>query len=144
MKTPHPPISLLETRNKVKILLIDDSRLLRTANERTLVKAGYNVITASDGEEGLRLATQNPPDLIVLDMMLPKLSGPDVLRSLRKNPATAAVPVLVLSSLPESNREKLMSEGATEYFEKNLFAEKRGPEAFVDEVRALLASRTAT
>jgi CheY-like chemotaxis protein len=77
-------------------------------------------------------------------MMLPKLSGPEVLRALRKNPVTASVPVVVLSSLPESNREKLLNEGATVYFEKNLFAEKRGPEAFVDEVRAVLASRAVT
>ncbi len=125
----------------MKVLLIDDSRLLRTANERTLIKAGYQVITASDGEEGLRSAIESPPDLIVLDMMLPKLSGLDVLRAIRQNPATASTPVMVLSSLPESNREKLLSEGATAYFEKNLFAEKKGPDAFVDEVRALLGTR---
>ncbi len=125
-----------------KILLIDDSRLLRTANERTLIKAGYQVITASDCEEGLRLAKETTPDLIVLDMMLPKLSGPDVLRALRQSPATASTPVMVLSSLPEANRDKLLSEGASVYFEKNLFAEKKGPDAFVDEVRALLTSRS--
>ncbi len=126
----------------MKILIIDDSRLLRTSNERTLLKAGYQVITASDGEEGLRVATESNPDLIVLDMMLPKLSGPEVLRALRKNPSTASVPIMVLSSLPESNREKLIGDGATVYFEKNLFAERRGPDAFVDEVRSLLSSRT--
>ncbi|HZR67384.1 MAG TPA: response regulator [Terriglobales bacterium] len=126
----------------MKILIIDDSRLLRTSNERTLLKAGYQVITASDGEEGLRVATESNPDLIVLDMMLPKLSGPEVLRAVRKNPSTASVPIMVLSSLPESNREKLIGDGATVYFEKNLFAERRGPDAFVDEVRSLLSSRT--
>ena len=125
----------------MKILIIDDSRLLRTANERTLLKAGYQVVTAADGEEGLRMATETNPDLIVLDMMLPKISGPDVLRALRRNALTASVPVMVLSSLPEANREKLISEGANAYFEKNLFAEKKGPDAFVDEVRSLLAHR---
>ncbi len=125
----------------MKILLIDDSRLLRTANERTLIKAGYQVITASDGEEGLRLALESLPDLVVLDMMLPKLSGPEVLRALRQNSSTASVPVMVLSSLPEANREKLLDEGATVYFEKNLFAEKKGPDAFIDEIRTLLAPR---
>jgi DNA-binding response OmpR family regulator len=125
----------------MKILLIDDSRLLRTANERTLLKAGYQVITASDGEEGLRLAKETAPDLVVLDMMLPKLSGPEVLRALRQHSSTASTPVMVLSSLPEANREKLLSEGASAYFEKNLFAEKKGPDAFIDEVRALLTSR---
>ena len=60
----------------MKILIVDDSRLLRISNERTLMKAGYEVITAADGEEGLRLAIESKPDLVVLDMMLPKLSGP--------------------------------------------------------------------
>lgn len=132
---------LLAKTISMKILLIDDSRLLRTANERTLMKAGYQVLTAADGEEGLRLARETAPDLIVLDMMLPKLSGPDVLRALRQSPGTASTPVMVLSSLPEANREKLLSEGATAYFEKNLFAEKKGPDAFIDEVRVLLEAR---
>ena len=60
------------------------------------MKAGHNVISAEDGETGLRLALEHRPDLVVLDMMLPKLSGPEVLRALRKSPATASIPVLVL------------------------------------------------
>jgi len=69
----------------MKILLIDDSRFLRISNERALTRAGHQVTTASDGEEGLRLAIDQHPDLIVLDMMLPKLSGPDVLRLAEKS-----------------------------------------------------------
>jgi DNA-binding response OmpR family regulator len=67
----------------MKILLIEDSKFQRIANERALVKAGYGVIQARDGEEGLRIARENIPDLILLDMMLPKLSGLDVLRALK-------------------------------------------------------------
>ena len=100
----------------MKILIVEDSRLLRIATERTLVKAGYEVITAADGEEGLRLALESKPDLVVLDMMLPKLSGQEVLQQLRLNPSSASTPVIVLTSLPQSNREKLMSEGASLYF----------------------------
>ena len=84
----------------MNILIVDDSRFLRLANERALLKAGHQVLTASDGEEGLRLGIEHQPDLIVLDMLLPKLSGPEVLRALRKNLRTATIPIMVLTSLP--------------------------------------------
>jgi DNA-binding response OmpR family regulator len=60
------------------ILLVEDSRFLRLANEKALVRAGYSVVTASDGEEALRIAYVRPPDLILLDMLLPKLGGAQV------------------------------------------------------------------
>jgi DNA-binding response OmpR family regulator len=68
----------------MKILLIEDSKFQRMASERALLNAGYSVIHAKDGDEGLRAARENIPDLILLDMMLPKLSGLDVLRALKK------------------------------------------------------------
>ncbi len=125
----------------MKILIVDDSRLLRIANERTLVKAGYEVITAADGEEGLRLALESDPDLIVLDMMLPKLSGQEVLRQLRTNPSSASTPVIVLTSLPESNRDKLVGEGASLYFEKSLLRLENGSGPLLDAIETLLARR---
>jgi len=67
----------------MNILIVDDSRFLRLANERALTKAGHKGITASDGEEGLHLARERKPDLVILDMMLPKLSGQEVLHALR-------------------------------------------------------------
>jgi CheY-like chemotaxis protein len=76
-------------------------------NERALVKVGHHVITASDGEEGLRLAIEHKPDLVVLDMLLPRLSGPEVLRAMRKDAATSSIPVMVLTSLPQCNKDKL-------------------------------------
>jgi CheY-like chemotaxis protein len=106
--------------NKSKrILLADDSRFLRIACERVLIKAGYEVMTASDGDEAVRIAEQQAPDLILLDMLLPKMSGPDVLRRLRRHSRTAHVPVIVLSSLPQSNEKKLQAEGATLYCQKS-------------------------
>lgn len=101
------------------ILLVDDSRLMRTANERALARAGYSVVTARDGEEALHIARARIPDLILLDMLLPKLGGVEVLHALRKNPATASIPVIVLSSLPQKNEAKLIKEGAAAYFEKS-------------------------
>jgi DNA-binding response OmpR family regulator len=123
----------------MKILIVDDSRVLRIANERTLTRAGYEVITAADGEEGLRLALESKPDLVVLDMMLPKLSGQEVLRQMRMNPSSASTPVIVLTSLPQSNREKLISEGASLYFEKSLLRMENGSGPLLDAVETLLA-----
>ena len=102
-----------------RILLVEDSRFMRAMNERALVRAGYSVETACDGEEALRLAFQRTPDLVLLDMLLPKLTGPEVLRSLRTNPLTARVPVIVLSSLPQKNEAQLKKDGATAYIDKS-------------------------
>lgn len=120
------------------ILLVDDSRFLRTANERALAKAGHTVITASDGEEGLRLLSEHRPDLVILDLMLPKLSGVDLLRAMRKDPVTAETPVMVLSSLPQRNEEKLVCEGATAYFEKSMLETSNGTRPFLEAVEELL------
>ncbi|HXX28234.1 MAG TPA: response regulator [Terriglobales bacterium] len=102
-----------------KILVIDDSKLLRMANAKMLAKAGYEVLTAADGEEGLKIVQSHTPDLLVLDMMLPKVSGVEVLQTLRKNPSTQRLPVIVLTSLSEMNRKKIMAEGATDFVEKS-------------------------
>lgn len=107
------------TAAKPKVLLIDDSKFLRMASEHVLARAGYEVSTAGDGEEGVRLAQKMLPDIILLDMMLPKLSGPDVLRKLKENPLTAAIPVIVLTSLSQKNEDRLLQDGAAAYFEKS-------------------------
>ena len=101
------------------VLLIDDSSFLRKANERSLTRVGYRVITAADGEEGLRLAGEKIPDVIVLDMMLPKLGGPQLLQMLKHDPRTANIPVIVLSALSQKNEQKLVAGGAAAYLEKS-------------------------
>lgn len=103
----------------MKILLVDDSLPIRHANQSALLKAGYEVICAEDGEAVLELARSEKPDLILLDMILPKMSGPEVLRNLKQDPATAGIPVVVLSSLTDRNRQRLIEEGAEDYLEKN-------------------------
>ena len=113
------PIVQVRTAARVRILLVDDSKPILHANERVLHKAGYEVVCAEDGESALKLAQERKPDLILLDMILPKLSGPEVLERLKKDASTADIPVIVLSSLTERNRQKLMEAGAEEYVEKN-------------------------
>jgi CheY-like chemotaxis protein len=103
----------------VKILLVEDSRAIRLENERALTQTGYEVICAEDGQRALQLAVERQPDLILLDLLLPKMSGLEVLEYLKSNPATTQIPVVVLSALYEKNREKLMAAGAEDYLEKN-------------------------
>jgi two-component system phosphate regulon response regulator PhoB len=119
------------------ILLVEDSKFLKIATERVLTKAGYRVICAGDGEEALLLATTSPPGLIMLDMLLPKLSGPEVLRSLKKDVRTAHIPVLVLSSLPQSNERKLLKEGAAAFLEKGTLLDE--PSLLLGAVQSALA-----
>lgn len=119
MNWTNVPIEIKAPReNNVKILLVEDSKPMRRENESALLRAGYEVITAEDGESALLAAKEQKPDLVLLDMILPKMSGPEVLKHLKNDPATAEIPVVVLSSLTEKNREKLMEEGADDYLEK--------------------------
>jgi CheY-like chemotaxis protein len=120
------------------ILLVDDSRFMRIVNEKALAKAGYSVVTASEGEEALRIAHAAKPDITVLDMLLPKLGGPEVLRALKKNPSTAPIPVVVLSSLSQKNEVKLMQEGAVAYFEKSRLDLDQNAETLVEVVQTPL------
>src|SRR5258708_12508085 len=110
------------TVSNSKVLLVEDSKFLRMATEHSLSKAGYLVSTAADGEEALQVANDKLPDIILLDMMLPKISGPNVLKALKENPATMHIPVIVLTSLSQKNEDKLLSEGAPAYFEKSALA----------------------
>lgn len=124
---------------KMKILLIDDSRMLRQVHQRALTKAGYEVISASDGEEGLRVAREGNPDLILLDIMLPRIAGSDVLRTLKRDPRTKHVPVVVLSGLSRSNAGKLISEGAVEFVEKTDELLESNSQGVVKTVELVLA-----
>ena len=120
------------------MLLVDDSKFLRMANEFALSKAGFEVRTAADGEEALQVANDKPPDIILLDMMLPKISGPEVLRALKANPATMDIPVIVLTSLSQKNEEKLLHEGAAAYFEKSTLELDKSSDRLVATVEAVL------
>ena len=103
----------------MKLLLVDDSRALRRENQRVLERVDYVVICAEDGESALRIAREQPIDLILLDLILPKMSGLEVLERLKSEAKTADIPVVVLSSLSEKNRAKLIDAGAEEFLEKN-------------------------
>ena len=118
----------------MRVLIVDDSRLMRTMNERALVKAGHAVFLAGDGERGLIAARECNPDLIVLDMMLPKVAGIELLHRLRKDDKTSSIPIIVLTSLSEANASTVIHEGATAYFEKSILNTEKGFLEFVSTI----------
>lgn len=102
-----------------RILLVEDDRFLRRACEASLRQRGFTVIAAADGEEGLRQARAEHPDLILLDLLMPKLAGVEVLRALKADPETKAIPVLILSnSSHEQDVSEVISLGAVDYWVK--------------------------
>jgi CheY-like chemotaxis protein len=93
------------------ILLAEDDRILRKAGEATLKKKGYTVIAAVDGEDALAKARASRPDLILLDVIMPKLQGFEVLASLKGDAATREIPVIMLSNLQEDAEVRRAVEG---------------------------------
>jgi CheY-like chemotaxis protein len=77
--------------------------------------------------EALRVAQESRPDLILLDMLLPWLDGPSVLRALKADPATAQIPVIAVTSLSQKNEERLLRDGAAAFVEKEQLLTSPGP-----------------
>jgi CheY-like chemotaxis protein len=102
-----------------KVLLAEDDRFLRRAAETTLRRHGLTVVTAVDGDEALAAARRELPDLILLDMIMPKVQGFEVLQALKEDPTTAAIPVVVLSNLSQESDSKTACQmGALDYWVK--------------------------
>lgn len=102
-----------------RVLLAEDDRFLRKAAETALKRQGFAVLPAVDGEEALRMARAETPDIVLLDLIMPKLQGFEVLRALKTDPATAKIPVIILSNLgQESDVKQAMEAGAIGYFVK--------------------------
>jgi DNA-binding response OmpR family regulator len=103
-----------------KVFVADDDRMLRKAVETTLRRRGYTVSTASDGEEALRLIRAERPHIVVLDLIMPKVQGFDVLQTLKQDVMTSAIPVIVLSSLAqERDRQEALDLGAVACLDKS-------------------------
>lgn len=97
------------------VLLIEDEIYLNDLYKMTLEADGYTVLAAYDGEQGVEQAN-NHPDIIYLDIMLPKINGIDVLKKLKENDATKDIPVVILSNLgQESIVQQALTLGAKEY-----------------------------
>ena len=100
----------------MRILIVDDSRIMQAGMKRALVNAGHEVTVAGDGKEGLIAARETLPDLILLDMMLPMMSGTEVLSALKMEASTKEIPIFVLTGLSQKNEDKLLH---AKYFEKS-------------------------
>jgi len=102
-----------------RILVIEDDRILRKACETSLAKRGFELLTASNGEEGISVAEELLPDLILLDMRMPKLTGAETLAALKQNEKTRPIPVVILSnSSSEAGIKKAETLGAAGYLVK--------------------------
>lgn len=123
------------SKNLKQVLLVEDDRFLRRACEKSLRQQGFNVSTAPDGEEALRAIRAEPPDLILLDLLMPKVSGIEVLKDLRSDEKTRDIPVIILTnSSKETDVREIESLGVSGYLVKaNLSLEELG-----NQVRQLL------
>lgn len=121
-----------------RILVVEDSPTYRELAAMLLEAAGYTVVCAWTAEEGLRLAGDDPPDLIVMDMNLPGMDGLGAVRALRADPRTRHVPALGLTAdriRDDADRERARAAGFDGYAEKPV-----DPEGFAELVKPLLAS----
>jgi len=103
-----------------KILIVEDNAFLRKTIADKLSQDGHTVIQAKDGEEGLALALSQSPDVILLDIVLPKMDGLTMLSEFRKKIGTDSVPVIILSSLEDSaHQEKAKEQNVFRYLMKS-------------------------
>ncbi|MEX2488597.1 MAG: response regulator [Pseudomonadales bacterium] len=99
-----------------KILLVEDHAMNRDMLSRRLEKLGYEVVTATDGRQGVATASRVQPDLILMDMSLPVMDGWEATRQVRANPQTAEIPILALTAhIHAYDRDKAMEAGCNEY-----------------------------
>jgi len=106
-----------------KILFIEDESALQRTFEEALKDEGFEMISALDGETGLKMAKEKKPDLILLDLILPKIEGMEVLKKLKEDEKTKDIPVIVLTHLEELEKvEKAMELGAKAYLVKGEYS----------------------
>jgi DNA-binding response OmpR family regulator len=102
-----------------KILIVEDDKFLIKAYNIKFTRAGFDVITATDGAEGLELAKNELPKLILLDLMLPKIDGFEFLKRIATDEKLKSIPVVVLSNLgQQADKDRALSLGAREYLIK--------------------------
>ncbi len=118
-----------------KILIAEDEPDIRDLVAFTLRFAGHEVVTASNGEEAVQVAKKEAPDLIILDVRMPRMTGYDACRLIKNDPGLSAVPVIFLSAKgQESEIQDGMNAGAEEYLLKPF-----APDQLTDRVRSILA-----
>jgi DNA-binding response OmpR family regulator len=126
-----------EASRKKRILIVDDTKDIVTVLTRRLQSWGYEPLTASSGEECLKIADEQLPDLILLDIMMPKMKGREVCARLRANPKTQKIPVIFLTALGLADHVKAgLDVGAEDYIVKPF-----EPAELRDRIAVVLARR---
>jgi len=117
-----------------KILIIEDDKFLRELISQKLLKEGYDIIEATDGEKGIENANKEKPDLVLLDLILPGIDGFEVLAKLKADPKLSDIPVIILSNLGQkTDIEKGIEMGAVDYLIKAHFT----PGEIVEKIAAV-------
>lgn len=105
--------------SKTKILIVEDEEILLTALSEELKQEGFNVVGAKDGVEGVEKAGSEKPDLILLDLVMPRLDGIGALKQMKDNPETKDIPVVILTNLSDYDKiSDALSLGAMDYLVK--------------------------
>ncbi len=121
----------------MKVLVVEDDVDVRDLVALSLVKAGFDVLTEADGKSGLTLAQHQQPDVVILDWMMPRMTGVEVCRAMRADPRTEKTGILLLTSrIQEADIDQGFAAGADDYMVKPF----RGRE-LVSRVESLLANR---
>ncbi len=122
-----------------KILIIEDDELIRRMYEQIFIFRGYEVAAATNGEEGLERARATKPAIILLDIMMPKMNGLDMLKRLKAIPEVKHIPVIILTNLLGiADAETALREGAIKYIGKSDYT----PKEIVDIAEEVLAGYT--
>lgn len=126
----------MPTTKPIKVLLVEDDSFISKMYVTKFTLQKFVVFAAADGEEGLRLAEQELPDIILLDIMLPKMDGWQVLEHLKVNQKTKNIPVLMLTNLgAQEDIERGLQLGATDYMIKAHFV----PSEVIEKINRLVA-----
>ena len=121
--------------DKQKVLVVEDDEFLLELYSTKLKMEGFQVFSAGDGERGLRLAKEKKPDLVLLDIVLPKIDGLEVLRKLKKDGETAYIPIVLLTNLSQKDEvSEGLKAGAEDYLIKAHFM----PSEVVDKIKKIL------
>ncbi len=122
-----------------RILIVEDDQLMARVYEKLFTFENYQVSLAKDGEEGLTMANQFLPTVILLDVMMPKMNGFEVLTALKQNPATGHIPVIILTNLAgKQDAEEGLTRGAVKYIIKS----EQDPTQVVAMVKEIIAATT--
>ena len=133
-KKPRPNQTAAGQR-RARVLIIEDDTFLAGMYVTKLTLENFDVQLASDGLQGLKLIRETKPDIILLDILLPKLSGFDILKAIKRNPQTKSVPVILLTNLGEKRDVvKGLDLGAVDYLIKAHFT----PGEIIEKIKSII------